>query len=132
GELDAVILVARVWRGHGPALIGQRCAGRPARCTPVAEIRYGRAGDIGAAARELWSALETRPHSRGIELFTAARIATADARPPGRPAAPSRGCQWCRSPWLWGGVGAGALAVGAALLLGRDGGDARPVIILDP
>jgi hypothetical protein len=127
-EVEAVVLAAAVWRQGEPALLGQRCAG--GRCTAVVEVGYGAApGGLAAAAGALWREL----------------AAVADRRryPPTLPADPRLGrgvgavrvsagrCRWCRSPWLWAGVGAAVVAVGAgvAVIVSGDGGT---VVGIDP
>jgi len=95
-ELDEVIVVAEGVRSGGPALLAQRCAGSPLRCTAVAEIGYSDTTAISIAARSAWEAI------RAAELRYPVS-ALVDARAGGKLIA--QRCEWCRSPWLWTGVG---------------------------
>jgi hypothetical protein len=127
-EVDAVVLAAAVWRQGEPALLGQWCAG--GRCTAVVEVGYGAApGGLAAAAGALWREL--------------AAVAAERRSPPtlpsdprlGRGAGPARvagaGCRWCRSPWLWAGLGAAAVAVGAGVAVLASGDDGT-IVAVDP
>src|SRR5690606_13649344 len=59
GDLDEVALVARTERRGGPALLVQRCAGLPARCSAVVEVGYTDRAGLPAAAREAWQTVRT-------------------------------------------------------------------------
>jgi hypothetical protein len=126
-EVDAVVLAAAVWRQGEPALLGQWCAG--GRCTAVVEVGYGAApGGLDAAAGALWREV--------------AAVAAARRYPPTLPSDPrlgrgvgpartARRCGWCRSPWLWAGVGAAVVAVGASVAVIASG-DGGTVLGVDP
>jgi hypothetical protein len=103
-DLDEVVVAAEADRRGGPTLLVQRCAGAPARCTAVVEIGYADASGVFAAARSAWSALRT------AELRYPPSVLD-DPRVTERPVV-ARRCEVCRSPYLWGGVGA-ALVAGA-------------------
>jgi hypothetical protein len=99
-DLDGAVLVAATDRSGGPTLLVQRCAGLPARCTAIVEIGYTDASGLPAAAREAWAAVRAAdlrypPSVFGDPRLTGPRIV--------------HHCEWCRSPWLWGGVGAAAV-----------------------
>lgn len=132
-ELDTVVLVASVWRRGAPALLGQRCASgadAAVRCTRVVEIGYDSPDAVSAAAARLWAVLADAPGTGAPGLLTDARFVRGEARP--RPRAPREsGCAWCRSPWVWVGVGAAAAVGGAVWALARDR-DTTPVISVDP
>ena len=102
-DLDEVVLVTDTTRRGGPALLVQRCAGIPARCSAVVEVGYGDRAGLAAAARSAWSAaragdLRYPPTVLGVR---------ADRRDDGR-------CKLCRSPGLWVGVGA-AVVLGTVI-----------------
>lgn len=106
-DLDGVVLVASSDRSGGPALLVQRCAGLPARCTAIVEIGYADATGLASAAREAWAAVRSAdlrypPSVFGDPRLTGPRVV--------------HHCDWCRSPWLWGGVGAAAV-VGTIVLI---------------
>jgi hypothetical protein len=127
-DADAVVLAAAVWRQGEPALLGQWCAG--GRCTAVVEVGYGAApGGLAAAAGALWREL--------------AAVAAERRYPPTLPSDPRLGrgvgpsrlagarCRWCRSPWLWAGLGAAAVAVGAGVAVLASGDDGT-IVAVDP
>jgi hypothetical protein len=125
-EVDAVVLAAAVWRQGAPALLGQRCAG--GRCTAIVEVGYGAAaGGLAAAAAALWRELAVSARREPPTLPADPRLG-GSARPA---VAGAGGCRWCRSPWLWAGVGAAVVAIGtgAVVLLSGDDGT---VIGVDP
>jgi len=135
GELDAVALVASVWRRGAPALLGQMCRGRPARCTRVVEIGYVRARDLPAAAARLVGALAGAEVRHPLTLLVDARLVDREGPPRGGAGAGRGGAagdrSWWRSPWLWVGVSGVALGVAAGFLLAGDDG-ARPAFEIDP
>ena len=98
-ELDEVVLVADTIRRGGPTLLVQRCAGSPITCSAVVEIGYAERAGLAAAAASAWQA------ARAGELrYPPAVLGDRGRRPP-----PDH-CGWCRSPWLWTGVGTAVLA----------------------
>jgi len=99
-DLDDMVLVARTIRRGGPALLVQRCAGLPARCTAVVDIGYDEPSGLAAAAREAWQTV------RAANLRYPPSV-LEDARDTGAPV--DDRCKLCRSPILWAGVGAAAL-----------------------
>jgi hypothetical protein len=115
-ELDALFLVAPVWHRGRPALLGQRCAGQPLRCTAVKEQGYRRAGELAAAAAALIDALQA---ARGADpqpnLLIDARLTMPEPGPSRVAPAPSRPPAW-RPPWLWIGLGSAAVLFTTALL----------------
>ncbi|MEZ4367057.1 MAG: hypothetical protein R2939_12350 [Kofleriaceae bacterium] len=117
-----VVVVATSQRRRGPVLLGQRCQLAPAvRCTDVVEVAAAMPDAVAAQlAAELWRELRERPIRALPSLATDPRLAPEAPVPPRPPAR----CAACRSPWLWGGVGAALLAgVVAALVFD---GDAPP------
>jgi hypothetical protein len=128
-ELDAVVLIASVWRRGAPALLGQRCTGVPVRCTRVVEIGFPNEAGLRAAAAALWRALGGEALTLAPVLLQDVRVVRGE-RPPGTVVdVREPRCRWCRSPWLWVGVGAAALAGGAVVVLTREA-DVRPVITI--
>ncbi len=124
GDFDEIVVATTTERRGGPTLLVQRCAGAPARCSAVVEVGYGAPAGLAAAAREAWAAarvgelryaptvLADRGHARGRG---------GDAR-----------CGTCRSPWLWGGVGA-AVVIGALVtMFAVTGEDPVPTVGVDP
>ncbi|WP_428266185.1 hypothetical protein [Haliangium sp.] len=135
-ELDALVLVASVWRRGGPALLGQRCGQPDGRlaCGPVVEIGYDRPAGVTAAATELWSALaQAGLDLPGPTLLVDARVRDSRAPRPGTGTDPAAERGWRRSTWLWIGAGAvaSALAAGTVWALTRDR-PVVPVIAVDP
>lgn len=126
-ELDELFVVASVFRGGAPALVGQRCIlARPA-CTTVVEIGHIDGG-LEAAARTLVDRLRTATPRYGVILANDARVASGErggGKGEGR-------CRWCRNPWVIGGGGviAATLVTGAVIALTRD--DPSPIVTVDP
>ena len=56
-DLDEVVVAAVTDRRGGPALVVQRCAGAPARCTAPAEVGFADRTALASAAREAWQAV---------------------------------------------------------------------------
>ncbi|MGE0872464.1 MAG: PEGA domain-containing protein [Kofleriaceae bacterium] len=103
-DLDEIVIVADTVRRGSPALLVQRCANRPARCSAIAEIGYPDRRGLPAAARSAWQAV-LAAELRYPPTVLSERGGTLTA---------SSGCKLCRSPWLWTGLGA-AVVVGAAI-----------------
>ena len=99
-DLDGAVLVASSDRSGGPTLLVQRCAGLPARCTAIVEIGYADASGLPAAAREAWAAVRAADLRYPPSVFGDARLSGPRV---------VHHCEWCRSPWVWGGVGAAAV-----------------------
>ena len=135
GGVHTVLLVASVWRAHEPALIGQRCAGVPTRCTGVVEIRYADDAATDRAIAELWTRLS------GADISGEPIIASDPGLWPPRQVKPEarktvartkrKPCRLCRNPWLWTGVGAVLATTGTVLWMTREH-VRTPVIIVDP
>ena len=130
-ELDGVVVVAGVWRRGQPALIGQYCADIPVRCTRIVEIRFPAPEAASSACAELWSALRAEARETTPALLEDRRLVAGEARPRQGPSESTGGCRWCRSPWLWVGVGAAVVAAGTTWLVLRDR-DIEPVVTIDP
>lgn len=123
GELDSLVLVATVWRRGQPALLGQLCAGSPARCGAVVEIRFADPSALDAAARTLWAALVDAGTDRSFPPTLLVDRRVVDGEPaPGTDTGKPHGDRhrWWKSPYLWIGVGVVAASVSAALVIGRD------------
>ncbi len=103
-DLDEVVLAAAADRRGGPTLLVQRCAGAPARCTAVVEIGYADASGLFAAARSAWGSLRAAELRYAPSVFGDPRVT--------EPRVVAHRCEVCRSPYLWGGIGA-ALVAGA-------------------
>jgi tetratricopeptide (TPR) repeat protein len=125
-ELDELFVVASVFRGGGPALLGQRCVLARPPCTAIVEIGHVDGG-LEAAARTLVERLRGASPRYGVMLPRDPRVASGE-----RGNGKSDGCRWCRSPWVLGGGGvvAAALITGTVYALTRD--DPSPVVTLDP
>lgn len=119
-DLDEVIVAAISDRHGGPALIAQRCAGAPARCTAVVEVGFGDRAGLAAAAREAWPAMQA-----GALRYPPSVI--GDSAPARR--APE-GCRWCRNPLVWTGVGAVVLGTVIAIVV-TSGSQPPPELIVD-
>jgi hypothetical protein len=134
GELDAVVLVAAVWRRGAPALLGQLCAGLPSRCGAVVEVGFAEPGQVAAAARELWRRLRAAGTERGFPptLLVDRRIVAGEDAPSGQIVDDGdERDRWWQNPYLWLGVGAVAIGTGAAVILTRDR-TLEPVVVGDP
>jgi hypothetical protein len=118
-DLDEVVVAAVGDRRGGPALTVQRCAGAPARCTAVVEIGYGDRAGLTAAAREAWQA------AQGGTLRYPPGVIGAIKPPP-----PAPRCQLCRSPMVWGGVGAVVLGAMIAIVV-TSGSKPAPIVNVD-
>jgi hypothetical protein len=118
-DLDELVVAAVGDRRGGPTLTVQRCAGAPARCTAVVEIGYGDRAGLPAAAREAWQA------AQGGTLRYPPGVIGAIKLPP-----PASGCQLCRSPLVWGGVGAVVLGAAIAIVV-TSGSRPAPIVNVD-
>ncbi len=121
-DLDDVVLVVRTDRRGGPALLVQRCAGLPARCTAVVEVGYTDRSGLAAAAREAWETVRAADLRYPPSVFADARAGTkpVDGR-----------CRWCRSPILWGSIGAAALIGTIVVIAVVSGSQPPPVLGVD-
>lgn len=122
-DLDEVVLVAQTDRRGGPALLVQRCAGLPARCSAVVEVGYGDASGLAAAAREAWQTARSADLRYPPSVF-------ADARVTGKK--PDDRCKVCRSPILWGGVGAAAVITTIVVIAIVSSSRPPPTVSVDP
>lgn len=121
-DLDEVVLVADSDRRGGPALLVQRCAGLPAKCTAVVEVGY-EPGGLAAAAREAWATVRTADLRYPPSVFADARVTgkLVDDR-----------CKVCRSPVLWGGVGVAVIVATVAIIAVASSSRPPPVVGVDP
>jgi tetratricopeptide (TPR) repeat protein len=126
-ELDELFVVASVYRGGSPALLGQRCVlARPA-CTAIVEIGHPEGG-LDAAARSLVDRLRAATPRYSVLLPRDARVSSGE-----RGGGDDEGrCKLCRNKWVIGGGGvvAAALITTAAIVLTRD--EPAPVVTIDP
>lgn len=122
-DLDEVVLAAESDRRGGPALLVQRCAGLPARCTAVVEVGYGDPSGLAAAAREAWQAVRAADLRYPPSVFADPRVTgqRVDDR-----------CKLCRSPYLWGGVGVAAVVATVVIIAVASSSRPPPVIGVDP
>jgi hypothetical protein len=118
-ELDEVVVAAVIERRGGPALVVQRCAGAPARCTAPTEIGFGDRAGLAAAAREAWRAVQ------GGALGGPPAVIGGASGDGHRP--PPSGCRLCRNPLVW--AGAGVAVVTAAIILAVTSGSRPPPIV---
>lgn len=121
-DLDEVVLVADSDRRGGPALLVQRCAGLPAKCTAVVEVGY-ETGGLAAAAREAWETVRVANLRYPPSVFADARVTgkRVDDR-----------CTVCRSPLLWGGIGVAAVVTTIAVIAIVSSSRPPPVVGVDP
>ncbi|HEU0036349.1 MAG TPA: PEGA domain-containing protein [Kofleriaceae bacterium] len=120
-DLDEVVVAAETSRRGGPTLLVQRCAGRPARCSAVVDIGYGDPTGLPAAARSAWDA------AKAGELRYPPSVLGERVRGGG-----DDRCKLCRSPWLWGGVGA-AIVLGTVITIAATSGSRPPPTVgVDP
>lgn len=122
-DLDEVVLVAASDRRGGPALLVQRCAGLPAKCSAVVEVGY-EAGGLAAAAREAWATVRVADLRYPPSVFADARVTgqIVDDR-----------CKVCRSPVLWAGVGVAAIVATVAIIaVVSTSSRPPPVVGVDP
>ncbi len=122
-ELDEIVLVASTDRRGGPALLVQRCAGLPARCSAVVDVGYTNKSGLAAAAREAWATVRTADLRYPPSVF-------ADARVTGKKV--DGGCKVCRSPILWGSIGAAAVIGTIVVIAVVSGSRPPPVVDVDP
>jgi hypothetical protein len=115
-DLDEVVVAAVGDRRGGPALIVQRCAGAPARCTAAVEIGFGERAGLAAAARDAWQAVRAATLRDPPSV-----IGDVQDRP-----APG-GCRLCRSPLVWTGVG--AVVLGAVVAIVVSGASRPPPVV---
>jgi len=118
-DLDEVLVAAVSDRRGGPALVIQRCAGSPARCTAVVEVGFGDRAGLASAAREAVQALQA-----GVLRYPPSVIGDSKPHPP------PPGCRLCRSPLVWTGVGAVVLGAVIAIVV-TSGSKPPPVVTID-
>ncbi len=123
GELDELVLALDTDRRGGEALLVQRCAGTPALCTAVVEIGYT-PGGLAEAARAAWQTV------RAADLRYPPSV-LADPRAVGKAPPPHR-CEWCRSPWVWGGAGAAVLVGTIAAIAISSASRPPPIVGVSP
>jgi hypothetical protein len=123
-ELDEVVLVATTDRRGGEALLVQRCAGLPSRCTAVVELGYdGRAG-LAAASRAAWADVHSAELRYPPSVLADPRLAGERiVRHP---------CSICRNPWLWTGVGVGAVIGTIAIVAAVSAAHSAPILLVRP
>lgn len=121
-DLDEVVLAAGAEVRGGPTLLVQRCAGIPVRCTAVIEIGYAERSGLPAAAREAWQT------ARAADLRYPPSV-LADSRL----SAPRRDdrCRLCRSPIVWGSVGAAAVIATVAVIAIVSSSQPPPIVSVD-
>ena len=115
-ELDEAFVVGAGFRGGEPTLRGQRCAGVPARCGAVAEIRYAVGGERAAAAL-----LVERMKAPGIalgDIDALVGLGVAGARR-------AKTSTW-RAAWPWVAIGSAVAILAAVALI--DGGAEDPTV----
>lgn len=123
-DLDQVVLAAQTGRRGEGALLLQRCAGLPSRCSAVVEIGYGDRDGVQTAARSAWQAV------RGADLRYPPSV-LGDPRLAGEHVV-SHPCELCRSPWVLGGAGAVALAAVITVVAIATAGKPAPSVSVDP
>ena len=122
-DLDEVVVVADSDRMGGEALLVQRCAGLPARCTAIAEVGYGDRAGLAAAAREVWQAVRDADLRYPPSVLGDSRVAGVKI---------VHRCEWCRSPWLWGGVGTAVVAGAITAIAIATASKPAPIVSTNP
>ncbi len=120
GELDAVLLVAPVWRRGAPALLGQLCADEPLQCTAVREVAFDRPVNLARAAAALWTGLWSEARRFPPTLLVDVRLTRGERRPGTSGTGRARRSAWYKNQWLWIGVGTAAVAATAYFVLSGD------------
>jgi hypothetical protein len=120
-DLDEVVLAVAATRRGEPALLLQRCAGAPARCTTVVDLGHGERAGLPAAARAALDAARTAElrYPPTVLRERTDRVAV-DTR-----------CKLCRNPWVWTGVGAAVLTGVVITLVATSGARPPPVVGVD-
>ena len=119
-DLDEVVVVSDTVRRGGPVLLVQRCAGIPARCTPVTEVGYGDPAGLASAATGAWAAVRAAALGGGPTVLGEREGVRDDGR-----------CRACRSPWLWTGVGAAVVAGTVLAIIATSATRAPPTVTID-
>ncbi|HTL38123.1 MAG TPA: PEGA domain-containing protein [Kofleriaceae bacterium] len=122
-DLDELVLVAATDRRGGPALLVQRCAGIPARCTAVVEVGYADRSGLAAAAREAWADVATADLRYPPSVFNDSRVTGKKI---------DDHCKLCRSPYLWGGIGLAAVVTTIVIVAVVSSSQPPPVLGADP
>ena len=122
-DLDELVLVAASDRRGGEALLVQRCAGLPVKCSAVVELGYGDRAGLAAAARAAWQAVHAAELRYPPSVLGDPRVAGERV---------VRRCEWCRSPWLWSGVGAAAVVGTIAVIAIVSASKPPPIVSVDP
>jgi hypothetical protein len=122
-DLDSVVLVAATDHAGGPTLLVQRCAGLPARCTAIVEIGYTEPGGLAAAAREAWTSVRATDLRYAPSVFGDPRVSGTRV---------AHRCEVCRSPWLWGGIGAAAVVATVAIIAVATSSRPPPIVGVNP
>jgi hypothetical protein len=117
-ELDEVVVVADTDHMGGEALLLQRCAGLPARCTAIAEVGYGDRAGLPAAARSAWQEVRAADLRYAPSVLDGEKIV--------------HHCSLCRSPWLWGGVGVAVVAGAIATIAIVSASRPAPIVSTNP
>jgi hypothetical protein len=122
-DLDEVVLVADTERRGGPTLLVQRCAGAPARCSAVVELGYADRSGLVTAAREAWQAVHAAELRYPPSVFGDSRV--------GDDKLLTHRCEVCRSPWLWGSIGAAAVVTTIVVLAIVTASKPAPILGVD-
>ena len=118
-DLDELVVAAVGERQGGPAVILQRCAGAPARCTAAVEVGFLDRAGLPAAVRAAWQA------AHGGALREPPMVIRDSVR-----AAPPPRCRLCRSPLVWTGVAAVVVGVVVAIIA-TSSGKSPPVVTVN-
>lgn len=124
-DVDELVLVAGTDRHGGPSLLVQRCAGSPLRCSAIVELGYGEPSRLAGAARAAWQSASAGELRYPPSVFADPRLGGE------RPGGGDR-CGWCRSPWLWTGVGAAAVIGTIAIVAVVTASKPAPIVTVDP
>jgi len=123
-DLDDVVVVAEAQRRGSPALLAQRCAGVPARCTRIVELEYGDRSGLPIAAKAVWQDVRTRELRVRPTLFADLRFAEKQRDAPA--------CRLCRNPYVLVGAGIALVAGVVAIAVVATASRPPPVLTIDP
>ncbi len=120
-ELDEAVVAVATWSRGEPALVGQRCAATPLRCSDVIEVGFP-PGKLDAGARAFIDELSGAPMS---EKQLPAVLRDRRVREPVRPRDHDGrgGRPWYKNKWFWIGAGVVAVAGAATAIALTSGGE---------
>jgi hypothetical protein len=121
-DVDALYLLASVYRGGRPALLGQRCVDARPACTAVVEVGYADGAGLDGAARLLVDRLANARLRDGVSLPSDERLGGGRGPGPGGER---------RRRWIVAGVGVAVAVIVTAIVL-ASGDEPVPTVTIDP